>query len=31
MSEIIMEAGRAASFRPVRIPLQYTDKGRGYG
>jgi|GEM_PF-2645053 hypothetical protein len=30
MSEI-MEAERTASFRPVIVPLQYTDKGRGYG
>ncbi|WP_186802572.1 hypothetical protein [Lacrimispora celerecrescens] len=31
MFEIIMEARRAVCFRPVRIPLQFTDKGRGYG
>ncbi len=31
MSEVTMKARETASFRPARIPLQYTDQGRGYG
>ncbi len=31
MSEITMNVRETASFRPARIPLQYTDQGREYG
>jgi len=31
MFKIIMEARRAVCFSPIRIPLQFTDKGRGDG
>ncbi len=31
MFDIIMEARRAACFRPIRILLQFTVKGRGDG
>lgn len=31
MFEVMMNPRETASFRPVRISLQYTDQGRGYG
>ncbi|ADL04797.1 hypothetical protein Closa_2219 [[Clostridium] saccharolyticum WM1] len=31
MTELTIIVRETASFRPVKIPLQYTDQGREYG